>query len=722
MKQLFYIFLLLQFSLAVSGQYNYPAILKDSATGEPLENVSVFVRSTGKGTFSDANGNLLLRNIPAGKQELIFSMTGYKSFSLQLQFPLSSASVATITMSPESKELEKVIISSSRTDSRIENTPTRVEVLGSEEVDEEGGVKPAHVASLLGDVAGIQSQQTSAVTGNTDLRIQGLPGDYTQLLKDGMPLFGGYAGGFSILQIPPLDLKQIEIIKGASSTLYGGGAIAGMINIISRTPQLNKQERFLLLNQSTLKETNIDIFLSDRDKKWGYTFFAAGNYQKSVDVNNDGFSDLPLTESVQLHPRFFLYPNEKNVIALGITTQFEERKGGDMLVLRNFRDSQHQFYILNRSYRNTLDLTWDDHISNKDKLSVKGTASWYYRNIGTNTFGMKGKQLAYYTEVSYLKKLARHDLVAGLNFNGEKFKKLLPDSTLIDNYNFFTVGLFVQDDWRLHRRVTLESGLRTDIHNEFGTFVLPRISLLFKLTNALTTRLGGGLGYKIPTIFHSEIDERDYRHLSFDKNPPVKAERSAGVNWDVNFKKKLGEVDLTINQSFYYTEINDPLVAVQQSGGIVYHTESKPIVTKGFETWIQIAYKGLEAYLGYTLTNTRKNYDPVQPFLELSARNKFASVISYEFSRRFRACIEAAYTGTQWLDNGTQTPSFPFVAGMVRYDIGRFSFVLNCENLLDYRQTKKESIVIPPLTNPRFKQIWAPIDGRVVNLSMKINL
>ena len=98
MKQLFYIFLLLQFSLAVSGQYNYPAILKDSATGEPLENVSVFVRSTGKGTFSDANGNLLLRNIPAGKQELIFSMTGYRSFSLQLQFPLSSASVATITM------------------------------------------------------------------------------------------------------------------------------------------------------------------------------------------------------------------------------------------------------------------------------------------------------------------------------------------------------------------------------------------------------------------------------------------------------------------------------------------------------------------------------------------------------------------------------------------------------------------------------------------------
>src|SRR6185503_10418801 len=101
------------------------------------------------------------------------------------------------------------------------------EVIGLEEVEEESGVKPGHIASLLGDVAGIQAQQTSATTNNTELRIQGLPGEYTQMLRDGIPLFGGFAGSFSVLQIPPLDLKQIEIIKGSSSTLYGGGAIAG---------------------------------------------------------------------------------------------------------------------------------------------------------------------------------------------------------------------------------------------------------------------------------------------------------------------------------------------------------------------------------------------------------------------------------------------------------------------------------------------------------------
>src|SRR4029079_1405607 len=117
MKRSFYILFLLQFTVTVSAQYHFSTIIRDSASGEPLENVSVFVRSTGKGSFSDANGLLLIKNIPAGKQDLVFSITGYNSFTLHLNFPLSSDPAASITMAPSSKELEKVIVTSSRTDS-----------------------------------------------------------------------------------------------------------------------------------------------------------------------------------------------------------------------------------------------------------------------------------------------------------------------------------------------------------------------------------------------------------------------------------------------------------------------------------------------------------------------------------------------------------------------------------------------------------------------------
>lgn len=667
---------------------------------------------------SGTDGRITI-TVPNGKWVLSFSCTGYRLFTMELEVPYKGDTIIPIHMSRDEKEMEEVVISSSRTDSRIENTPTRVEVLGSEEVEEEGGVKPAHVASLLGDVAGIQSQQTSAITGNTSLRIQGLPGDYTQILRNGMPIFGGYGGNFSILQIPPLDLKQIEIIKGASSTLYGGGAIAGLINIISKKPKPGVKERYLLLNQSSLRETNLNLYLSERDKKVGYTFFSGGTYQKEVDVNEDGFSDVPASENVFFHPVFYFYLNEKTTLSAGLNSVFEERKGGDMQVLRNHPTALHQFYIENQSLRNTLEVMLDRKLRQADKFSFRLNISNYKRDISTNSFGMKARQLSFFSEASYLLKKDKHDVVAGINFNGDRFRKRTPDSTSISDYRYFTAGVFIQDDWRIHPKIIIESGLRTDLHNQYGTFVLPRISILFKLKEHLTTRLGGGMGYRVPSSLNSEVDERSYRNLRLDEN--AKAERSLGVNWDINFKKEIGEVGFTINQSFYLTKINDPLVAFTPPGLVYYYTEKKPVITRGIETWVQLTYKGLEAYLGYTLTDARKKYDMAQPYLELSARNKFAGVVSYEFTKRFRACIEAAYTGKQYLDNGKTSPSYPFVAAMVRYDIKHFSFVLNCENLLDYRQSEKGPIINPPFTNPTFDQLWAPIDGRVANLSVKIS-
>jgi outer membrane receptor for ferrienterochelin and colicins len=713
------LFIVLFVAANLFAQNKFTVVIKDSTSGETISDATAVVLTTGRGATTDIDGVITIRNIPDGKFSVQFSSIGYKTQTLSYVFPLKD-SIAAILMEKSTEELEKVIVSSSRTDSRIENLPTKVEVLGAEEVDEESGVKPSHVASLLGDVAGIQTQQTSAVTGNTDLRVQGLQGKYTQLLRDGMPLFGGYAGSFSILQIPPLDLKQIEIIKGAASTLYGGGAIAGMINLISKKPKEGRFEKTITLNQSTLKESNINLYLSNRTKKTGFTFFTGGNYQKAVDVNKDGFSDVGDLKSFFIHQVIFFYPNEKNTLSIGLNSNYEDRNGGDMRVLKNKKDNAHQFFIRNKSFRNSVDVNWENKINKTEKLTVKGIASWFNRDISTNNFGMKANQLSYYTEVSYLKKSAKHDLVAGININGENFSKKLPDSTSIQNYNYTTLGLFVQDDWRIHPKFIAESGLRSDFHNKYGTFILPRLSLLYKINHEFTSRLGGGLGYKIPTVFDSEIDERDYPLLQPLQN--VKAERSAGANWDVNFKKNFNAFGLAINQSFYITQINDPLVAVTNAGKISYANAGKPITTRGFETYIQFTFDKLEAYLGYTRAIAKKLYDPAQPFLELSAKDKFASVIAYTFSDRFRACIEAAYTGKQYLETGNQSEPFLFVAAMVRYDIKNISIVLNCEDLFDYRQTRKESIFSGSLQNPIFKQLWAPIDGRVINLSMKLSL
>ncbi|MGY8916424.1 MAG: TonB-dependent receptor plug domain-containing protein, partial [Flavobacteriales bacterium] len=112
--------------------------------------------------------------------------------------------------------------------------------------------------------------------------MQGLDGRYTQLLKDGFPLYGGFAGGLSIMQVPPLDIAQFEIIKGSSSTLYGGGAIAGLVDMVSKIPNEEKELDFMLVGTQVLGITG-NVFYSARNKKWGTTLYASTNSQKEYD-------------------------------------------------------------------------------------------------------------------------------------------------------------------------------------------------------------------------------------------------------------------------------------------------------------------------------------------------------------------------------------------------------------------------------------------------------
>jgi outer membrane receptor protein involved in Fe transport len=249
--------------------------------------------------------------------------------------------------------------------------------------------------------------------------------------------------------------------------------------------------------------------------------------------------------------------------------------------------------------------------------------------------------------------------------------------------------------------------------------LLPRLSLLYKINQYFTTRIGGGLGYKTPSVFSDEPDERDLQHIALSGS--VKPERSQGINWDINYKKRLGEITLNVNQMFFITQVNRPLVIDTATAIDYYINAGRPIRTSGIETYVQVRYDELDVYLGYAYTVAKQLYNASQPNIPLSARSKFAAVVSNEFSSRFRTCVEASFTGRQYLDAGKKSPGYFISNAMIRYDIKNISFTLNGENLFDYRQNKKESVVLPPFSNPVFRPVWGPIDGRVFNLSAKIS-
>ncbi|MDP2336019.1 MAG: TonB-dependent receptor plug domain-containing protein, partial [Bacteroidota bacterium] len=402
--------------LLVNAQNTFKATIKDSLTNELLIGSTAVLKGSSKGSSADLNGKIEIKNIPNGKQTIVFSYIGYKNKDLTFIFPLAdSLQEQTIYLKSKRENLDEVIVTSTRTNSRIETIPIRVEVIGKEEVDEEVNIKPTNISKLLLESTSIQSQQTSAINGNVSIRLLGLDGKYTQILKDGFPLYSGFAQGLSILEIPPLDLKQVEIIKGSSSSLYGSDAIAGIINLISKQPQ-EKRELTFLINHTSLLGTDANGYFSQRWKKFGFSFLTANNFQLARDVNKDGFSDLPNTQTFNITPTFYYYINSTANLLLGLNGTFDYRKGGDMKVLKNQSDSLHRYFEENISNRIATQLKFEKQFEKDKSLTIKNSVSYFDRAINQSSSTFKGNQISSYTEAAFNFKITKHQFVTGINF------------------------------------------------------------------------------------------------------------------------------------------------------------------------------------------------------------------------------------------------------------------------------------------------------------------
>lgn len=709
--------LLLLCSQSIFSQQSFTVKITSQDSQKPIPGVTVSVPKLKKNFVADSSGVAVFKELPSGTYQFQFSSIGYKDTTVTFTFPCTTDVVA-VTMKPAIQVEEEVIVTSTRTNSRIADLPMRVEVIGQEELQEEIGIKPGNISSLLSDLSIIHLQNVSAVNGNTAIRMQGLSGRYTQLLRDGLPVYDGLSASFGALSIPPLDLKQVEIIKGSASTLYGGGAIAGLINFISKTPKYTP-ELTVLLNRSTLKENNMNVFYSQRWNKMGFSVFAGSTIQNAADVNKDGFSDVPQIRQVNLHPKLYFYLNENKTLSVGYTGTIESRKGGDMLVLSKGNSGVHQFLETNKSNRNSVDLQYQQHSAGGGNLLFKSVVSSFNLNTLEPGFSLKGRQLNTYSEASYNKKKGRQNFVGGFNYQSEGFNKAKGDTSGFNSYNFTTLGAFLQNEWHISPQLMLEAGLRTDYHNQFGWFGLPRLALLYKPISPLSIRVSAGTGYKIPTQFTTTSEQIRMQDLSPIVNG-LKEEQSKGLNFDINFHKRINDVDITVNQALYYTNIKNPVAPIYQADN-KYHLQNLPYntVSRGTDTYVRLKIDELELYTGYNHTIARYSNDK-RNYALFAPQDKFSAIAAYDIEGKWRMGVDASWVGNQYIAYNQKAPDYWFLAAMVQRSISKhINIVLNCENLFDVRQGKREALYTGSIANPQFASLWGPIDGRVFNLSLK---
>ncbi len=704
------------------AQYRVNFVVK-SETGEALVGATISIPGTITGTISDAEGKAQLENLAPGRFELRISYVGYEEQKVILNFPVDDGKMIQIELDEEGEELEEVLVFSTRSSRTIIDIPTRIEVITGEELGEKAAMNSSNIGMLLRETTGVQVQQISLSSGNMSIRIQGLDGRYTQILKDGFPLYGGFAGGLSIMQIPPLDLKQVELIKGSNSTLFGGGAIAGLVNLVSITPE-EAPELNIMLNQTSALGSTGNLFYAQKFGKTGLSLYGSGYNQLAFDPDHDGFSNLPKAYSFSMNPTFYYYINPDSELKLGVNSTFDNRTGGDMEVLKGRKNDEHVFTEKNVSERYSTQLQFVSTHANHTVM-VKNSFSIFSRDLSIPDYQFSGKQSSSFSEVLYsLHRNEKSDWQFGSNFYSEKFKESSADSVPLRDFTQYTIGAFIQNTTDIASRFTIESGLRTDYNFEYGPFLLPRISVLFKASNKLSSRIGGALGYKLPSIFTEDSEKLYFRGIA-PISDQVKPERSIGGNFDVNYKTALfGKMSFSINQMFFLTRLKDALVLRDNvaQDGYFFESADGNILSSGFETNLKLSYGSIKFYGNYAFIHTELLYDNIDNQKPLTPKHNAGFVLMYEDEKKWSIGYELYYIGSQFDDMYETKPDYWMMGFMVMRYFDKLSLFINFENFTNVIQSDYEPLVLPPSSNPSFPDIWAPSEGFVFNGGIKIKI
>ena len=675
--------------------------------GAPLPGASV--QLAGQEATTDATGTARL-SAPPGTHEVAVQAGGFLPESVSATVVEGRVTRVTVELEPLEEE---VTVTATRSTTRLSDQPLRVETIDREEIEEKALMTPGSIAMLLAETTGLRVQTTAPSLGATNVRIQGLRGHYSQLLADGLPLYGVQGDSLSLLQVPPLDLGRVEIIKGVASALYGASALGGVVNLVSRRPQ--GSERELLLNVTSLEGVDATGWLAGGERR-AWSLLSGYHRQEVQDVDGDGWSDVAAYERGLLRPRLFVEDGSGGSLALTIGLSAEDRSGGTLEGAQAPDGGPFEEAIETRHADAGLVAR---KLVGERLLALRGSFSRTEQDHGFGTAREWGARLAWFAEASLSGTSGRHTWVLGTAFQQDRYEaRDLPSF----DYVFSTPAAFVQDEISFGPRLLLAASARADFHSEYGTLVSPRLSLLARSGGAWTLRASAGTGAFAPTPFNEETDETGLSRLQ--PLAGLRAERAAGASLDLTFRRGPLEISGTafgsrVRHAARLRPVGPATVALFNA--------SSPTRTWGSELLARYRRERFTALLTHAWTRSTEedDHDNERVEVPLTPRHTGSLNLIWEEEGLWGFGIEMYYIGRQRLEDDpyrlTGRPHVLIgVLGQRRF--GRVRLFLNSENLLDVRQTRHAPL-LRPSRRPDGRwtvDAWAPIDGRVFNGGVRI--
>jgi outer membrane receptor for ferrienterochelin and colicins len=615
----------------------------------------------------------------------------------------------------EVPEVEEFVeVSATRTGKRLEDQPMRVEVLEREEIEEKMLMTPGDIMMMLNEMGGMRVQATSPSLGAASVRIQGMRGRYTRFLSDGLPLFGEQVGALSLMQVPPMDLSQVEVIKGVASSLYGAGAMGGVVNLLSRRPGPEAQQEFLL-NRSTRGATDAVAWLGQPlGSGWGFTLLAGGHWQDQVDVNDDAWADLPGYSRGVMRPRVSWDNGKGSTFFTTAGVTVEDRTGGTMPG-EGLPSGEGPYVEALDTRRFDFGLVGQTLIKQRFVLSTRAAVAQQRHDHQFGETPERDRHLTAFGEVTLRGAAARHTWVVGAAVEREAYRAL--DVPQFD-FTYIVPGVFAQDDMLVSDWLSLSASVRIDHHNEYGTFASPRISALAR-TGAWNARLSAGTGFFGPSALTEETEAAGLSRLQIPG--PLRAEEGRSASLDIS--RTDGPASYTV--TLFASRVNHPIHVDYGDNSLVLTNLTEPTNNAGVELLGTLRQEPFSLTASYTYVRSREQVSGVLDDVPLTPRHSAGLVGMWEREDVGRVGIEWYYTGVQRLEHNPYRESsepYMIVGVLAEKQFGRLRLFVNGENLTGVRQTKWDPLLRPERApDGRWTvDAWAPLDGRTVNGGIRL--
>ena len=578
-------------------------VIKDSDSNL-LFGATIYNSSNSKIGITNEMGVFSVESVK-GENKLFISYVGYTSKIITLESTGDSINRGSIVL--ENDSLDEIVISGTLRQVSKLKSAVPIELYTANFFK---ATPKASFFEAIEGINGVRPQLNCNICNTGDIHINGQEGANTMVLIDGLPLVSGLSTVYGLSGIPQSLIKQVEVIKGPASTLYGSEAIGGVINLITKSPETVHPfnlDTFI----SSWGELNIDLgakyTLKNSRGLIGINYF---NYSNPIDANEDGFTDLTLQHRISI---FNKISTKKNSVAFRYF--YEDRWGGEMNWNSDFRGGDEVYgesiytsriEIFGR-YDHSKNLFLQYSLNNHDQNSVYGTTS--YNAIQTIGF----------IQGVFSKKVKNHDVLLGATYRHTIYDDNTPAT--VERDKTALPGLFAQDQWTLSEYKTLLSGIRYDKNSIYGDIWTPRLNFKWASKDESSIlRLGFGTGYRVVNVFtedHAALTGA--REVVFTEAILPEKSWNTTINWNKKLYTKYGAI-LDLDFSVFKTAFSNRILPDYETNPnqIIYGNLDGKAITQGATVTINGMFaNGLKINMGATFIDSKiiNNNQTEYPFL-----------------------------------------------------------------------------------------------------------